>query len=339
MLKLKKVVLSIAIISILSIVGLILFFPLDSFVKERIDKALGPDISIKNLKVGWNSILIDDILIKTSAGTDFLEIKQIRLKPYLWALVRKKFDIKEIKMESPCLMIKRTKSGKWLLPELKKKEAGKPSVELVVKVFKVSNGNVIIEDEFKGFTMKLSDVVVTMESGISLFRPGKTTITASAKFPNVGNALLKLEGNISDHKFKGTLTIKDLNMTLLRPYMKGDVRVRKGRLDLDSNFVFDNGYVKAPSLLKIKDIDIETKGFLMGISAPLVVELVKKKGEIVLNFNIWGKWNNLQNDLKESFKQKVFEELGKTITSPIEQATKPLQDVLKDVGGLLPAIK
>lgn len=336
---LKKVILVIAIILILSIAGLVLFFPLDLFVKERIDKALGPDISIKNLKIGWNAIVADDILVKTPAGTDFLEIKQIRLKPYLWALLRKKFDIKEIEMESPRLVIKRTKGGRWLFPEFKKKEGGKPAVELIVKAFKASNGNVIIEDDLKGFNMKLMDVAVTMKSGISLFQSGKTTITASAKFSDAGNALLKSEGNISEGKFKGTLFIRDLNMTLLRPYMKGDVRVKRGRLNLDSNFSLDKGYVKAPSLLRIRDMDIETRGFLMGISAPIVIELVKKKGELVLNFNIWGKWNNLQHDLKESFKRKISEELGRAVISPLEEATKPLQDVLKDVGGLLPSIR
>lgn len=336
---LKKVILGITVILILSIAGLIVFFPLDSFVKERIDKALGPDISIKNLEIGWNAIVADDILVKTPSGTNFLKIKQLRLKPYLWALLRKKFDIKEIEMDSPHLVIKRTKDGKWLFPEFKKKEGGKPAVELVVKAFKASNGNVIIEDDLKGFNMKLMDVAVTMKSGISLFQSGKTTITASARFPDAGNALLKSEGNISEGKFKGTLTIRDLNMTVLRPYMQGDVRVKRGKLNLDSNFDLDKGYVNAPSLLRIRDMDIETRGFLMGVAAPLVIELVKKKGEIVLKFNVWGKWNNLQNDLKESFKRKVSEELGRAIISHPEQVTKPLQDVLKDVSGLLPAIK
>ncbi|MDA8338155.1 MAG: hypothetical protein M0Z70_02510, partial [Nitrospiraceae bacterium] len=154
-----------------------------------------------------------------------------------------------------------------------------------------------------------------------------------------GKALVKSEGKMPDADFKGNLSIKGMDITLLRPYMKGDVRVKMGRLNLDSNFTLDKGYVKAPSLLRIRDMDIEARGFLMGISAPLVMDLVKKKGEIAVNFNIWGKWNNLQHDLKDSFKRKVSEELGRTITSPLEQATKPLQDVLKDVGGLLPAIK
>lgn len=336
---LKKVILGIAVILFLSIAGLILFFPLDSFVKERIDKALGHDISIKNLKIGWNAIVADDILVKTSAGTDFLEIKQLRLKPYLWALLRKKFDIKEIEMDSPRLVIKRTKYSKWLFPEFKKKGGEKRSIEIIIKTFKANNGNVIIVDDLKGFNLNLTDVDIAMKSSMSLLQLGKTAIDASAKLPDGGKALVKSVGKMPDANFKGNLSIKDMDITLLRPYMKGDVRVKKGRLNLDSNFTMDKGYVKAPSLLRIRNIDIEARGFLMGISAPLVMELIKKKGEITISFNIWGKWNNLQNDLKDSFKRKLLEELGRTITSPLEQATKPLQDVLKDVGGLLPVIK
>ncbi len=335
----KKIILGIAIILLLSIAGLILFFPLDSFVKERVDKALGPDISIKNLKIGWSSIAADDILVKTPAGTDFLSIKHLRLKPYLWGLLRKKLDIKEIEMDSPLLVIKRTKGGRWLFPELKKREDGKSSVELIVKTFRVNNGNVIIEDDLKGFNLNLTDVAIDMKSSISLRQSGKTNINASAKLPNAGRAILKSEGNMLGVNFKGILSIKDMDMTLLRPYMKSDVKVKRGRLNLDSNFSLDKGYVKFPSMLRLRDMDIETRGLLMGISAPLVIELIKKKGEIALSFNVWGKWNDLQHDLKESFKKKVSEELGRAIASPLQEAAKPLEDVMKGIGGLLHGVK
>ena len=70
----------------------------------------------------------------------------------------------------------------------------------------------------------------------------------------------------------------------------------------------------------------------MGVSAPLVIELIKKKGEIDLDFNIWGKYDNLRNDLKESFQKKVLAEVGRTVTSPVE-------DVMKEIRSLLPGKK
>ncbi|HAK89435.1 MAG: hypothetical protein A2077_06240 [Nitrospirae bacterium GWC2_46_6] len=329
---LKKVIIGLALILVLSIAGLILFFPLDSFVKEKIGAALGPDVSVGHLKIGWTAVVADDIGVKTPEGSDFLTVKKITIRPYFWSLLRKKLDIKEIEMDSPILALRKTKNGKWLLPVFKKKEDKKQAVEFIVKTIKVNNGTILFKDDIKGFNIDLTNVRIEAKSSQSILRPGKTAIDASAKLPNNGSAAIKSEGNIFDAAFTGNLSIKDMDMTLLKPYMKGDVKVKKGRLNLDSNFSVDRGYVKAPSVLKIRNMDIETKGVLMGVSAPLVIDLIKKKDTVEVGFHVWGKWNNLQNNLKEAFKKKVFDELGRAITSPVE-------DVLTGIGGLLPAIK
>lgn len=67
----------------------------------------------------------------------------------------------------------------------------------------------------------------------------------------------------------------------------------------------------------------------MGISAAVLIELLKKKKEIVLPFNIWGQWDNLQNDLEYVIKKQITEEVCKTITCHFKAITKPLKGVLK----------
>jgi hypothetical protein len=47
----KKVFIVLIIVILLSVCGLILFFPFDSIIKEKIDKALGSDVSIRHLKI------------------------------------------------------------------------------------------------------------------------------------------------------------------------------------------------------------------------------------------------------------------------------------------------
>lgn len=297
----KKIALGLIIALFIFVTGLILFFPFESFVKERVGNALGPDISVKNLKIRWSEITADDILIKTQDGTDFMQIKHLKLKPYIWGLLRKSLEIKEINMDSPTLIIKKTKDNKWLLPEFKKKKDGKPSITLLIKIFKVNNGNISFSDETKGFNLTLTETAIDMESNISVFQSGRTSFNASAKLPASGKVSIKSECDVESGIFKGTLSIKEMDVVLLKPYMKGDVRIKRGRLNLDSSITLDKGHVRAPSILKARDIDTDTKGVIMGISVPLVIELAKKKGEIVVNFNIWEKSDNLQNDLKESF--------------------------------------
>ena len=67
----------------------------------------------------------------------------------------------------------------------------------------------------------------------------------------------------------------------------------------------------------------------MGVSAPLVIELLEKNKEILLHFNIWGRLDNLQHDLEKSFKNKISQEIGKTVTSPLAPITKTLEKLIK----------
>ena len=336
---LKKLILGIIIIVFLSIGGLVLFFPLDSFIKKKIEESAGPYISFSTLKIGWNSIKADNVLIKTPAGTDFLKIKQLRLKPSFLGLLRKKLEIKGIELDSPELTIKKAKNGKWVLPEFnrrsaeaEKKKGEGSAMEVIVRSVRVDRGAILFADEVQGARFDLTDVAIDMSSRLSFFSAGKASINASAKVLPSGKISINSKGSMATGNFKGTLSIKDINMILLKPYIKGDVEVKKGRLNLDSNVSLDKGNVTAPSHLNVRGLDIEAKGAIMGVSAPLVIELIKKKGEIDLDFNIWGKYDNLRNDLKESFQKKVLAEVGRTVTSPVE-------DVMKEIRSLLPGKK
>lgn len=329
---LKKLILGIIIIVFLSIGGLVLFFPLDSFIKKKIEESAGPYISFSTLKIGWNSIKADNVLIKTPAGTDFLKIKQLRLKPSFLGLLRKKIEIKGIELDSPELTIKKAKNGKWVLPEFKKKKGEGSTMEVIVRSVRVDRGAILFADEVQGARFDLTDVAIDMSSRLSFFSAGKASINASAKVLPSGKISINSKGSMATGNFKGTLSIKNINMILLKPYIKGDVEVKKGRLNLDSNVSLDKGNVKAPSHLNVRSLDIEAKGAIMGVSAPLVIELIKKKGEVDLDFNIWGKHDNLRNDLKESFQKKVLAEVGRTVTSPVE-------DVMKEIRSLLPGKK
>lgn len=325
----KKIIISILLVFIILIIGILVFFPFDAVIKEKIEKSLGSNVSIKKLKIKWNNIYAEDILIKKDSGEEFLTVKELKIKLYFLALLKKQFEIKEIQMDSPSLFLNRNKKGEWQIPSIKEGSKKEP-LYLVIKESKLIDGTVTIQDELKGFYIKLTNVHITMKSNISLFKSGNTVITGFAKCTEGGDIMLKSVGNFTDEQFNGTLSIKDLNIRVLKPYIKGDLTVKKGFISLDSEFSINKGYVKAPSILKAKGVEIESKGFLMGISAPLLIELLKKKEEIVLPFNIWGRWDNLQNDLENVIKKRVSEEVGKTVTSPLKTITKPLTDIFKN---------
>ncbi len=320
----RKIILIAILFIILSILAFFVFFPFESLIKKNIENYLGKNISIKKIKIKWNYVYAEEIVMKTPSGEDFLKIKELKIQLYLLSLLRKKFDFGEIHLESPYLYLKRSKKGLWQIPMLKKEEQKEP-VNFYFKEFKVTDGIIRIEDELKRFDLQLIDFKMSIKNRSSF--AGEIDISAEGKCNEGGIIKLKSEGNLNEENFTGNLVINDLNIQVLRPYIRGDVTIKKGYLSLNSNFIVNKGYVKAPSILKAKAMEIESKGFFMGISAPVLIKLLEKKGEIVISFNIWGRWDNLQTDLEKAIKAEISEELGKRITSPIGTIIKPLEKI------------
>lgn len=329
----RKLIPIIFLILVLSTLLIYFLFPFDRLIKEKIEQSLGDSVSVERLKIRWNHIDAYGVSVKTTSGSEFARIKEIKIKIYFLALLRKEVELKEIHLKQPNFYLLRQKNGKWQLPSLPvKSEPSKEStLKLSIKELDAVGGILTLKDEVKNSQITLNELNFQIKSKNSIFQSSITSISLSANLTEGGSVNLKTDLSLPDDIVKGTIKIKDLNIDVLKPYVKGDVKIKKGIIDFDSNFTVDRGYVKAPSTVRAKNIEIEPKGFLMGISAPLLIELLKNKEEIVLSFNIWGRWNNLQNDLESVIKKQITEQLGKKVTSPIQSATKPLTDIIRKV--------
>lgn len=323
----KKLLPVVFAILILLVIGFVLISNFESLIKQQISKALDSKVLIKELKIGLSGVYAKDVLVRTNEHV-FSQIKEVKLKPYLFSLLNKKVDIKSITLSNPSVTLIHTKEGHWLLPEFQSKSQ-KSSIDLILKSFSVKDGSIFIKDEPKNFSIELFDINITMESKESLFKSGEGIINASAKIKDGGEIFLSSKGDFSTKIFKGSFILKDLNMSTVKPLLKGQTQIKKGKLSLNSNFTLNSYYIKAPCQLIIRQLEIESKGTLMGVAAPLIIELLEKKGEIVLNFNVWGHISNPQTDLEESLKRKITEELGETVISPFKALTKPFQSLIK----------
>jgi uncharacterized protein involved in outer membrane biogenesis len=305
----------------LAIAGVMLFFPFESFIKERIKENFGANVSINKIHIGWGEFAADDIIVKTSAGTDFLKVKKAGIDIAIIPLLSKKVIVNDISIDSPAIIVKRTKGGQWLLPAMKNK---KPAVdkkeksqqyEIFLKKFNITNGSLQFVDDMKGAKISATDFVLNLKSKAA----DKTKISSSAKISSGGKINLQADGNMIAGNLKGELSLENFDIGLIETYLISGLDIKKGRAGFNTKFNTGNWYVKAPSELKMNDLDIGTKNSIMGVSAPQAKGLMKKEGEIAINFNIWGKPNNLQNDFKEVFQKKVSAEAGKVATKIIEK--------------------
>lgn len=319
-----KIILTFILLIILLIFALLIFFPFETFIKKKIEDSFGKNVLIKKLKIKFNNVYAEDIFMKDTMGEDFLRVKEIKIKLNFFFLLKKELQIDEIKLDHPHLVLRKNKKALWQLPILKKSEQ-KDILSLSIKKFIVNSGEIRIKDELRGFYADLVDANFVMEKYSS--QSEKTKIIAEGKFTEGGNVKLKAEGNLKEGKIIGTLAVSDFNIKLIKPYIKGDLKIKRGYLNFNSDFIINKGYIKAPSILKAKNVEIEPKDFLMGISAPLLIKLLQKHNEIEISFNIWGRWDSIQTDLEKKIKDRASEKLGKTMTSPVRILTKPLEKI------------
>lgn len=309
----------------LAFAGVMLFFPFESFIKERIKENFGADVSVGKIHISWGEFAADDILVKTSAGTDFLKVKKAGIDIAIIPLLSKKVIVNDISIDSPAIIVKRTKGGQWLLPAMKNKKpvADKKQdkkekseqYEIFLKKFNITNGSLQFIDDMKGAKISATDFVLNLKSKAA----DKTKISSSAKISSGGKINLKADGNMIAGNMKGEMSLENFDIGLIETYLISGLDIKKGRAGFNAKFTTEKWYVKAPSELKINDFDIGTKSSIMGVSAPQAKGLLKKEGELAINFNIWGKPSNLQNDFKEVFQKKVSAEAGKAATKIIEK--------------------
>ncbi|MCS7202830.1 MAG: AsmA family protein [Thermodesulfovibrio sp.] len=312
------------------IIGFILFFPFESFIKKQIEKAFESKILIKELKISFHKISAKDVYIKSQNEHVFSKVKEIELKPYFFALFKKRLDIKSIYLVKPSVTLVRTKKNIWLIPDFFSKNSSQnQSIEFKLKSLGAQDGTFLLKDEIKNLKIELFNINLLIKSTDSIFKSGQGVITASAKFKDGGELLLSSEGDFNTKTFKGIFTLKNLNILTIKPFLKGNAQIKKGILSLNSNFILNNNYIKAPCQLTVKELEVEPRGVLMGVMAPVLIKLIEKRGEIVLNFNVWGPSNNLQTDFEESLKRKISEELGMKVFSPFQNLTKPFQSIIK----------
>ncbi len=316
-----------AFIIIVSIL-LLIFSPFDSIIKAQVEKSLGPNFTFKHLKVHWNSLLVKNCQIKVNKDSNIMEIEQIKLNMYFLSLLKKKVEIKSIEIDRPYIYLKKDKSGKWIVPSFPTENKEPSSFMLKIRELKVKDGVVVIEDESNNFKAQIINLKSNITSEGSLFKEGKTYIEVMGDVLQKGKIFLKGTLDSATAIHEGMIKIDDLNAKLLEPYIKGDTQIKKGYLGFYSNYSVKRGYVTAPSTLILKDFVVEKRGLFMGVSTKLIMELMEKNGQIEINFNIWGRWNNLQNDLESSFKKKVLNEIGSTLTSPLKQINKAVKSLI-----------
>jgi len=179
-------------------------------ILPRISAAINRQVSLGDVSVSiFSGIRLHDLVIQDKQGAEpFLKAGALRLDYRFWPLLRKRVEIKEIRLESPLVRIVRYADGTFNFSDLtakKEKEAPaekeKSSIKLAVSQVTMTDGTVIFDDrqglggkpyvtEISAIRMAAKGISMDGEFPVSLQAslPGGATIDITGTAAKVGSA-------------------------------------------------------------------------------------------------------------------------------------------------------
>ncbi len=330
----KKLLIAAAVLVAL-LVGVFVAYRLAlSELRSRVLTALGPDSEIGEIDLSFRAIQITGLKLKAPAGwpgKHTLSAERVVIVPDLASLLDGSVNISSITVERTYLSVLRDRNGKirvvpGLTERTKDMAAGKSpaSSSSSSSPIPILIGQIALKDSSLSFfdaevrspplEVKLSEVEarVTRLRIPELNERSEVKLSAKVKGPTQSGTL-NIEGQAvfasKDSELK--TTIRGVDIASLEPYLikKAETGVRRGTLDLDLQSKVAAQQIRAPGVLKLKDLELRSEGGIgtfMGMPRDSMVSMLRERdGSITVPFSIEGNLNDPGFDVDAAFKAKV----------------------------------
>lgn len=343
----KKVLISsFSIIFIIIIVGILfLVKSANRLIKVQLESYIGEDFSIQSLDLNWGSIELTGITLRNKSHKEVIKIERATIKADFIGILKKRYIISEIAIDSPYILFERNEKGDIVNPTLpvkpskeKKEERPDQSVKteqispIHIKRLYLKDGKVEYIDRktFKPpVVIYLRDIELECKDIIYPLSDNPIAFRLFANIPtNLSKGNIKGNGQINPltKDTRASIKIRDLDLSPFKSLLeKGSyIRVTRCILDLDMDLKIASKRINAPCKATMKDLEIEAaKGFegkVMGWTAAGLVETLKDKdGKIHMSFVISGDLNNPDFSLKERIINTIIINIAERLGVPFKK--------------------
>jgi hypothetical protein len=312
-------------------------------LRAQVEKALGPDSEVTEIRVGWGAVEVLGLRLKGGSGwpaTDTLRAKRIQVEPDLRSLFSSRIHVSAIIVEDAYISALRTADGRTqVVPSLlhtKTANANDPPQEIEIGRIELRNAAVELFDATVAqppFRIRLERLNATIDNielpemsartAINVegalkgrHRDGRIAIKGWMVFANLDSA-------IASH-------FRDVDLAALQPYLikAADTGIRTGTLDLDMDATVENKRLHAPGTVALRNLELDGGGNFMGHARQAATNVLKdSKDKLTVRFVLEGNLDDPQFSLNESFAMRFGSGLAETMGVSIE-------GVAKGVGGL-----
>ncbi len=320
----------------------------NKIIQHQLQQFLGRGFSVEDISLRWGEVRVTDVRMVRSDSKEVLSIKNLGVRASVIGLLKREYIISDIRLNELYLFLEVDKKGKIvpLFPARtkapvkaseQKKPPDKDVAPLLIQKFRIEEGSLDYLDrkassapvliKMRAINAELKNFSVPPDSRASAYAvdasiPGKDR---KGRLTSRGSIDLKTK----DAKSK--LSIRDLDITQLRPYYekKGDVEVTQGLLSLNADITVLKRRIHSEGTITIKDLKFrKSGGKFLGMPLLAVTKLLKDNDDqIVLDFTIQGDLDNPKFSITKSLVQKLSLALAKSLGMPIESIGKSVFDL------------
>lgn len=302
-------------------------------LRAQVLSALGPASEIGEIDLSFRAIRITALGIKAPPGWPAkyaLHAARVVLVPDLSALLTGAVVISSIHVDHASLAVLRDRNGKLhLLPGLTERKAaaaaGKSGADSTAAT-KVLIGEVVLQDSailFFDAEVRSPPLEVRLENVNArvtrlrmpdLTEKSDLTLAASIKGPaHAGTVAMTGWMRFASKDSELATCVRGVDIVSLEPYLirNAETGVNKGILDLDLNATIAARQIRAPGVLKLKDLELRSDGAsgvgtFMGMPRESFIAMLRERdGSISIPFNIQGNMNDPNFALDNAFKARV----------------------------------
>ena len=332
-------------------------------LKTQVEKALGPQSEVREIKVGLNGVEILGLRIKAPPREDGgkmplvwptedqLRAERILIVPSLTDLFSAKVVLNTIRVENAYLAILRTRDAQIkVLPSLldrpegkataqEKTASGKAEAPVQTHIGRIELDNTAIEffdatvrnppHKLRGEQIKISLEKLQIPE-----LKGQSKLSVDGILKGVKqDGRLNISGDVEFATLDSAVTtqLRGVDMVVLQPYLlkTAEASVSKGTLDFELKSAIRQGQLRAPGSLSLKDLELGSGSeTLMGMPRNAVIALMKnRKGVISIKFVLEGNVNDPHFSLNENLATRIGSSFASTLDISVEGLARGVSDV------------